>query len=868
MDFLGDLGRFLRRCLARLRRGRLDDELRDEIEQHIALRREQLVDAGMDPEDAACEARRRFGNPLVIREDVRRLWSLGPLDTLVQDVRFSARVLRRTPLFSATAVLSLAFGIGASASVFSVADAVLFRRLPVADPHELHSFRAIQSIGAATKIVGGVDEATFIQMQQHADFAQVAGTRLLDNVGVGVTGESGSVRVELVSANYFDLLGARAAAGRLEGEAASIPMVLSERLWRSTFRRDPNVVGRAIHVNGHQGTVIGVVDEFRGLSVDHPADIFLPLESTSTFDRSSERSIRLVLRRAAGVSAVAAEHRAAALFESSATNIIAGARVRVELPSAEHGVSEMRGRLARPLGLGLALVGILVLVASANTGGLLLSRLGSRRAEFAVRIAIGAGRGRLARQLIVEVLWLGLCAAVLGLLAAFAGGPLLVSTIPSPVPLEYDLRVDWRLVGFGLTVSAIAAVAAAMASVIRLLRTNTAALLSSEGRTILAGSRRATSFMIGAQVGCTMLLLVGAAAVTRTLVNLHGVPTGFATNELFSVDLNTGNERAARDRLMQLLDRVSASPLVANATVAQFAPMVDGATTGTVTVRGFAPATDEDRWVRMYFVGPRYFETLGMPLLSGRDVRHGDRADGERVAVVNDRFAKFYFGTASNAIDRVVNGNVRIVGVVADAQYDSLRQAPARAMFVPFTQAPPRARMTLLIRARSDRAESMQSVVETLREDHPAWEIRATTGNDWVSMTLARERFIAGVALVLSTLAVFLAGAGLYAAVADSISQRRAEVAVRLALGAPHPAILRLVLLEPVRTTAAGIAAALPVVLLMMPSVSWLLFEVPRVDVAATVLCGGALLAVAVVATIVPALRATRIDPAAALKIQ
>jgi predicted permease len=808
---------------------------------------------------------------------MRSGWSFRTIDTLAQDLRFASRVLRRTPVFTAAAVLSLAAGIGASAAVFNVADAVLFRPLAARAPQELRSFRIVQTLGAATKVADGVDAGTFREIQRTARFATFAGYRLLEDVNVVVHAGSAPapVRAELVSSNYFSLLGVGASAGRLIGEedgaTGVVPAVISERFWRAAFNRDPAVVGRVIALKGVRVEIAGVTRSFRGMVADRPADVFLPSTAARAVEGfPSAASIQLVVRLASGISVAEAEQRMAVLHAAVSPKRIPGAVVRVELPSARLGASETRGSLARPLGLGLALVAILLLVASANTGGLLLARFASRRGEFGVRLAIGAGRARLVRQLLVEALMLAAMAAAAGLVVAAVAGPLLVLSIPSSEPLDYELRFDWRLMAFTAAISVSAGTAAAGASLFRLLRSDPAAMLAGNLRTVAGSQRRLAGVLIAAQVACSLLLLVGATGLTRTLMNLRNVPAGFNAHDTFSVDFSLagrpGDPAQNQEYLLRLHERVATAPFVAAATFAQFRLMASAATTGTVEVAGFAPSGDEDRWVRMYFVGPKYFETLGMPLLLGRDLNAADRSGRERVAVVNQRFATFYFGTASAAIGRTINRNIRIVGIAADARYDTLRDQPPRVMFVPYAQAPPRSAMTLLVRSAGDRQAAMRAVLEAIHAYDPGLKTTVTTGDNWVAATLSRERFVASIALTISVLTVFLACTGLYAAVSNAVAQRRGELAVRLALGATPADVIRLVIQDPIRTTLLGIAAGVPAAYVLMRAAASLLFEVPPFDVSAITLCGMALVLVAALAALGPAVRAARIDPIRALR--
>ena len=868
--------RLFRRACACLRRGRLEDDLRDEVHHHLELRRLRLIEDGLHPGAAAAEARRLFGNELLIREQARELWSVRFLDSLRQDLRYGVRVLRRSPASTAAAVLSLAVGIGAATSVFTVADAALFRPLAVTAPEELRQLRATLSLGAGRKVMGGVDAATFREMAAGTRAGLIVAMRTVESVTfTAARGRQGSLRAEIVSPNYFEVLGIRAAAGRLPyaGEPPQhAAVVISERFWRTALGSDPGVLGLTMTLNGAPLTVTGVTRNFRGVVADRPADVFVPLDSARLVEPSGEPPpLRVLVRVPPDVHLPVAEERLRALYIGAAPSLARGSELEVELLPAAGGIADAREHLEQPLRIALLFGVALLFVACANTGGLLLARFASRRAEFAVRVAIGAGRGRLARQLVIEALLIAALAASAGLAAASFLGPALLRAIPidSAAP-DFELRLDWRVLAFTGGAGLLAALIAAGISLWRTLRVHEASTLDvGGGRSIVRSRRRLTHGLIAAQVALSLLLLAAAGAMTRSLVNLRQVDPGYDASQAFLVTVDAG-ARAGPDALTayfrRLAERIEAAPHVARASLVQFPLLTPAATTGTVDVAGFSPAHDDDRWVRVFFVGAGFVETAGMRLLAGRDIQPVDRAGAEPVAVVNETLARFYFGRPELALGRIINADVRVVGIVADARYNTLRDAPVRAMFVPFEQARPRPSMTFVVRPMGEQQAALNAVAEAVRVYDPGLRFRIATMEQQIAASLTRERFVASLAAVLSALALFLSCTALYGAVAYAVAERRGELAVRLALGASRRDILRLVLVDPVRTAVAGILLGLPAAYLVLRSLSAMLFGVEPFDLPTLLASAGWLLLVTVLAAVRPARRAAAVDPLECLR--
>ena len=865
----------IHRLWGTLRRGRRDDELEQELRLHLELAAEDARRRGDTPEEAARAARIRAGGVPPAMDALRDQRSLVWCEHAMQDVRYGTRLLWRSPSFTAVAVLSLALGIGSTAALFNIADAVLFRSLAVKAPRELHEVRATMSLGAATKVVSSVSEDTLDAMQRGADFAELVGFRTLDD---GRLAGVGPMRVELVTGNYFEVLGVTPAAGRLltgsDVGSGQVPIVISERVWRSWFAADPNIGGRPATLNDASAVVIGVARAFRGLLAERPADVMVPAAAGRLIDPATAASgLRLVARLRAGVSTPVAEQRMAALYWDviSKDPLLRGGEVRVTLPDASRGASDARESLQRPVVLGLALVGVLLAVACANTGGLLLARLTSRSGEFGVRIAIGAGRARLLRQLIVEALLLAAMAAAAGLLVARVAAPVLLRSIPlTSMPADFEVRFDWRLVAFTAAIAAVAALVAGGASLLHLRRTDTSAILTLNSRLIVRGRRRMTEILIATQVACSLLLLVAAGAMTRTLINLGRVDPGFDAGGIIAISVDatgrTADARSLPAYYARLQERIASAPQVAGVSFAQIGLMTNAATTGTVEIAGWSPAADADRWVRMFFVGPDFFETLGMPLLAGNGIGGTESASRERVAVVNRAFAEFYFGSIAGAVGRTVNRDIRIVGVTADARYTTLRDEPVRAMFVPSTQARPRTGMTFIVKSAGDTSNATTAALAAIRAHDSGLKAKAATLSDQIAATLSRERFVAMLASVLSGLALFLSCGGLFATVAYAVSERHRELAVRLALGATTRDIVLVVLRGPLRITAIGLILGIPGTYAIMQAVAAFLFDVAPFDLPTIAGSGVALMALATAAALWPARRAAAIDPQECLK--
>jgi predicted permease len=869
-----------RRAVAYLTRSRLDDELRAEIDDHLEHRRQQLMAEGLSPAEADAEARRAFGNVASVRDRMHDGWGFPSLDSLLQDARYGARILRKAPGFTAVAVLSLALGIGAAAAVFNVADAVLFRPLSVRDPGSLRDFRAsIGAGGSLKKEVFGADPAETEALRKAADFADLIAFRTVDDIAWEIdTGEPRTVRAEFVSAEYFAVLGVPSRSGRLfeTGDRGSspVPVVVSDHLWRSAMTADPATVGRRATINGVPAVVVGIAQDFRGLTAERPADVFVPLESARAVDPSTAGILaRVVMRLHDGTSTEVAEQKLTVLYRSLGPAMARAGELRLTLGDASRGVSDARSDLRWPIALGLVLVGVLMVVACANTGGLLVARFAARRTEFGVRMAIGAGRARLLRQLFVEALLLAVLAGAAALLIARVTAPMLSAAVPiDSTQAAFETRFDWRLMAFTLVASVAAAFGAAGVSLRQILRTDPSVALNDDSRSVVRGRRAAMDVLIASQIACSLLLLIVTVAMVRTLVNLRHVDPGFNPGGAVAFTVNASGLALASPALPAyfagLHDRVAALPQVGQVSLVQMGLLTRGMTSGTVDVPGWSSATDEDRFVRFFFVGPKFFETAGMRIVAGQPLAAVDITDRRRVAVVTRQFAEFYFGGVDKAVGRFVNRDVNIVGVVADARYNSLRDAPVRAMFLPFTQAPPRSMMTFIVRPAGDQRQAIGAVTAAIRAHDSRLKVASRPMTDLAAATMGRERFAGSVAAGLALLALVLCSAGVYATVGFAVAERRREIALRFALGATGGDVARLVLRGPLLVALIGIAVAVPCSYALMRAMSALLFGVSPFDLPIVAGCGLGLMAIAVMAAALPAWRASTIEPHQCLKAQ
>jgi predicted permease len=815
--------------------------------------------------------------------------------TLLKDVRYGARALARRPGFAFVAVMTLALGIGANTSIFSAVNAILLRPLPgVSDADAL---ARVYPTEAGGRLSGTFSYPHFREYAAHAKTFE----SLLAFSGNGLTmregGRAEHVPAQLVSGNYFATLGVRAEHGRLfvaaddEGGAPESSVVLAHRFWVRRFGADPSVVGRQLVLNERVFTVVGVASkEFQGTSLPKSPALWVPLRAAAaagirTAEIANDKSswLQVVGRVRPGVSREQARAELDAMLarqaESYPEPFRAGLRMELAPARGFNIAPRKRGTVNAMAGVALVVVGLVLLIACANIANLMLARGLERRREIAVRLALGASRWRIVRQLLAESLMLALLGgAVASLLTLWTSDLLaqLFHLIPEDTS-ALDFTPDARVFAFAFGLSLLTGVAFGLAPALRSSRPDLLPALKDERATDGGRRRRFTlrGALVVAQVAGSLVLLVGAGLFLRSLREAATVETGFETRGvlLSHLYLDPSRQDAARGRefYRQALERASGLPGVRSASLTTAVPLGSSGMRGTLLIDGAEAQPYAGVEVDRAYVGARYFETMGITLLRGRGFAERDGEGSPPVAVINETVARRAFGDADPVGLHLRTDSegppVEIVGVVADSKYRSLGDERVPFLYLPLAQSySPEA--TLLVRAEGDPAalaSSVRAVVESL--DAEAFAGQATMG-EHLSAALVPSQVAAGLFGVFGLLALALATFGVYGVVAYAVSRRTHEIGVRVALGAQRGDVVRLVLLEGMSRVAAGLGIGLLVALAGTRVVEGALYGVSATD-PATFACVTLLLAsAALLACLVPARRATKVDPMVALRYE
>jgi predicted permease len=887
---------------------RHQDDLEREIQAHLDLETEEQMEAGLAADQARSAARRAFGNVTLLRETISETWGWPAFDRLVRDFRHALRSLRKSPGFAAAAILILGLSIGAATAIFSFADRMLLRALPVKDPGRLVRLEPRGSfIGGNVR--GGDKTFSYpkfvdLQASNMGVFVGIA-ARQTELVDVAWRGPAERVLAELVSGNYFAVLGVSAAVGRtLTPEDDRVPdaepyVVLAYDCWKRRFAGDPSVLNRAFDLNGHPMTVVGVAQRgFRGEEPMQPVDLFVPMAMkravTPTWDDMRRRDsiwLNIFARLQPGVAAAEAASAMAAPYhaalrsdlaanprdESFSKEYLAGS---LAVLNASHGGGDTFREFAEPAGLLTIMAGVLLLIACVNLANLLLSRAAARRREIAVRLSLGISRGRLVRLMLIESLALALAGGALGLLLSIWLTPLLVSLFPvaSSGALIQALP-DWRIARFTAALSMLSALLAGLAPALHASRPDLAAALKSESAALAGGKQaRLRRLLVALEVMLSMLLLAGAGLFARSFYRLFAVDSGMATTHLLQFSIDPSLHHYTPARLRQLLLDVQSDlarlPGAVCAAAASSAVLSGGGWVSTLHVEAHQPGADEDMLAGWNQVLPGFFSTMGVPLVAGREFTPRDLGDRRRVAIVNETYAKRFYPQGDVLGRHLGLGptaplSIEIVGVVRDFKAGDLKDKPSPYTFTAALESPDLSEMTFYIRSRQDPralAEAARRVVAHYDPALPVVDIR--TAADQIEQTDYRDRLFAFLSVAFACLATLLAAIGLYGVTSYAVARRTQELGVRLALGAGRGTILRLVLREVLWLAAVGIALGLPLALALGRLVESELFGVRGSDPAVML---GAALVIAVVSALagyLPARRATRIDPLRALRYE
>jgi predicted permease len=882
---------------ALFRRGRFEEDMADELRFHIDAYADDLERSGVPRAEARRRARLEFGGVEGIREDCRQARGLRLLDELRQDLRYAGRLMAKTPGFTAAAILSLALGIGANVAIFSLMDALLVKLIPVAEPQQLYFLahgRERVSTSSNYPLLEGY-RALSSQFSGVTAFA-VKGMKVSTPAGIEL------VNGQLASGNYHAVLGVPFVLGR--GFAAepdrpadeSFIAVISESYWQRRYGGSPDVIGKTLVVNGRTVAIVGVTAAgFHGLVPGTRLDITLPLshrvleEPDFLTERGNWTSMPIVGRLAAGVSDVEAQSAVETVFQrymSEPSNqwikqLPGDSFVASTLLPAGKGSATLRRQYGKPVGLLMAMVCVVLLIACANVANLLLARAAAREKEVAIRLGIGAGRGRLVRQFLTESALLALCGGGLGLLIATWGAGWILSLLDAgPSPVFLDASPNARVILFTGAISLLTGIGFGLAPALKASRVDVAPALKESGNRFLVGGRRwATGkALVAGQIALCVLLLSGAGLIVRSIHKLKSQDAGFRKENvlLFSLDTEgTAFPLASRPRWPQeLVDRLRAMPGVVSVSGSTLSPIGTTVELRLLRLPGLPATPLEPRsvWVNNVTIG--YFETLGISLLRGRTFTAIDGATAPKVAILNETAARFYFGKTDPVGQELGFGDtsrgITIVGVARDARQETLRALPPRMVYTPLAQRdePPDSLVAAVRTANDPRslAGTVRATVGAFSKDLVVDYVR--TMEQQLDSSLLREHLLARLGTSFGLLALVLAVVGLFGVMSYDVVRRTREIGIRIALGADPSMLAKQILREIALLAASGVVLGLAAALATTHLMSVFLFGVTPRDPLTLGAATALLLTSALVAGYLPARRAARVDPIRALKTE
>ncbi len=883
------LREWILRLWGTLRPGRRDADLEEELRLHLELAAEHEHRHAASPEDAARTARLRVGTITQGLDGVRDQRGLPWLGDLAQDLRYGLRALRRNPLFTSIAVATLALGIGANTAIFSLADAVLLRPLPVSQPGELVLLRQRGQNGNIFPFTS----SAFIGLASSPDvLAGLAAFRPTAGAHVSVNGETDLALMQWVSGNYHAVLGIEAVVGRTLIEQDRAPVaVISHRYWQRRFAGDPTVVGRTLEVQGRSFTIVGVTPAgFFGTQPGRYVDVTAPLAAQIGTMPPNARWLYLVGRLAPGVSRVQAGAALRVRWAQLASAPASPSRapITLEIDAGAQGLNELGREFAVPLRILTAIVAVVLLVACANLAGLLIVRSTARRQEIAIRLSLGAARGRIVRQLLTESALLATVGGIAGLALAYWVTTLLLAMMSrGRGSIVLDVALNARSLGFAAAITIVTTALFGLLPALGASRTDVQSRLkrSTSGAGAMRNAWGRT--MVAAQVALLVVLLTTAGLFARTLQKLRDVDVGFRRDQVLVVRVSTGPAYPdARKRLLyeELLTRFAALPGVRSASMVMDAPGGELSMGAGMVVPG-RPADEAEDAPQVYhnFVGPRFFETMGIPMIAGRDFSAADDPAAPQAVVINEAVARRYFPGVDPLGRQIVAGDpgcgrcppaalASIVGVVRDVRYSSVRAAAPLMIYRPSRQSASAPADTFLIRTASADTELLPSLLGAeVRAAAPALPPPSVVSlEDQLAGLMVEERMLAALSSAIGVLAAILAAIGIYSTVAATVARRQREIGVRMALGALGGQVARIVVAEAAATVGAGlavgIAAAFAAAVAARSILAGVLFELSPTDPVILLSATASILVIGSCAAFVPARRATRIDPVAALK--
>jgi predicted permease len=870
--------------------GRRDAELEEELRLHLDLAAERERRRAGSAADAPRAAVLRAGSVTQGLDAVRDQRGLPWLADLARDLRYGLRALRRNPMFTSVAVLTLALGIGANTAIFSLADAVLFRTLPVSEPRDLVVLR---QRGPGGDIFPFTSRAAVDLADSREALSGLAAFRPTLNTHVGVNGETELALTQAVSGSYHAVLGLNAVVGRLLTEQDRDPVaVISHRYWQARFAADSNVVGRVLTMQGRAFTIVGVTPAgFFGTQPGRDVDVTVPLAAQVSKMPPNARWLYLVGRLAPGVSRDQARAALRVRWARLTHSPPAPGRppITLELDGGAQGLNELRREFAVPLRILMAIVGVVLLGACANLAGLLIVRSSARRQEIAIRLSLGAARGRMIRQLLTESALLAAAGGAAGVaLAHWIAALLLAMMSRGRGSIVLDLALNARTLAFAGGITVVTMVLFGLLPAFGASRADVQPRLKQSVSG--ADSMRTTwaRALVAAQVALLVLLLTAAGLFARTLQKLRAVDAGFRQDHVLVVRATTGPDYSeARKRALyeELSARFGALPGVQSVSMSMDSPGSELSMGAGMAVPGRPAEADDAPQVYHNFVGPRFFETMGIPVLAGRDFDASDAAGAPGNVVINDSLARRYFPGADPIGRQIIVGDPQcgrcpaastasIVGVVKDVRYSSLRADAPLMIYRAYRQAPEAPADTFLIRMSGATAAGLAPLLRAeVRAVAPALPPPSVVSLEHVlEAMLVEERLLAALSSAIGVLAAILAGIGVYSTVAAAVARRQREIGVRMALGALHGQVIRMVVGEAFGIVsgglAVGVAAAFAAALAARSVLAGVLFELSPTDPVIVSSATAAILVIAALAAYIPARRAARIDPVASLKYE
>jgi predicted permease len=878
---------FWLRIRALAHRRRLDRDLDDELAFHLAMRAEKLGSGT----EAEAKANRQFGNATRVRETCRELWTFAPLEALWQDLRYACRTLKHAPAFTGVALLSLALGIGANTALFSLVNVMLLRALPVKDPQGLVEFVSASPGGA---LVTNLPDPVFDFFRQ--DHNVLAGVFAIREAHPALRdgGQLNRVTAHQVSGSFFGSLGVQPLLGRAifpeddKTGAANRVAVLSYALWSRRFGRSPSVIGANLRLFGELFTVIGVMpEEFFGVDRSRVPDLWVPLAVDP-----NPGEVWVLGRLQPGVSLGRARALLEPVFHRALERIWEVENMqrwpeqesrrfmsqRLVVNRATEGTSGVRWsywEYSNTLKILVGLTALILLIACVNLANLLTARSAARAREISIRLALGAGRWRLVRQLLTENLLLAFVGGALGLLLAGWGHRILLGfLLNDPLSGAFNYRLDPRVLGFGLALSLATGLLFGLLPAIRATRTGSAGPLHGAGRQSVAAQLPLGKGLIVLQVGLSTVLLIGAGLFARSLKNLGTADLGFSRESLLLSDVQSSAKtpQARRKFWTEVTQRLSALRGVRSVALAGDAVFGNGGWNNSVWIRHGGRATQNVHLSENY-VSPGFFATAGIPVLAGREFSERDRESTPDVTVVNLAFARRFF-PGENPIGQRLSGGGQlkapteeIVGVVGDAKYGSVREELQPMFFHPLEQGAPLASCVLHLRAASNPVSlepAIRREIEAIDGDVIVGEMK--TVPQIVHTQLREDRMLATLASFFSLLALALGAIGIYGIVAYRVARRTAEIGIRMALGARQSAVLWLTLRETLILLALGVAIGVPTALAGARLVRSQLFALSPSDPLTIGCAAAAVLAAGALAAFLPARRAVSAEPMLALQ--